>query len=64
MFSILYVAEANIFRFGLATDTEEKAIQLAKDGQASGVFDIDDQHVFILLPDHRLVELVGSDLDT
>jgi len=63
-FSIVYEADGKVFTVG-PYDTEEDAIIWAKDHSGNGVdseFDIHDQHVYILGPDHRMIELNAADL--
>lgn len=66
--SIVYEAEGNVYHCG-PWDTEAEAMAWAKannykgpDGESE--FDINDQRVYLLHPDHRVEELSASDLDT
>lgn len=58
MWSILYEAEGCIYQIG-PFNTEDEAMEAAK---ARGEFDIQDQRVYIIGPNHRMRELSESDL--
>lgn len=63
--SIVYEADGDVYSVGPYT-TEGEALAWAKSHNGTGVdseFDANDQHVYIVGPDHRMVELSGDDLD-
>jgi len=63
--SIVYEADGDVYNVGPYA-TEVEAMAWAKAHNGTGVnseFDINDQHVYLLHPDHRLIELSADDLD-
>jgi hypothetical protein len=63
--SILYEADGAIHKVGPYT-TEQEAMEWAKSNNGTGVnseFDINDQRVYLLHPDHRMIELNADDVD-
>ena len=69
MFSILYEGAGEIFQIG-PYPTEEEAMAAGREAQydddadpddAAGSFDVRDQRVYLLTPEHRLQELDISD---
>jgi hypothetical protein len=60
--SILYIADGTIFLLG-PFKTEQEALGSAKDAQAEGEFDILDQNVYLLCPNHQLIDLSEADLN-
>ena len=61
MWSVLYECEGVIHKIGAFTN-EPDANAAARKAQADGEFDISDQRVYLMHPDHRLVEYSESDL--
>lgn len=64
--SIIYVTYGALQHSG-PWDTEIEALAWARDNNysgpdAKGEFDINDQRVYLLDPNHRLVELTAADL--
>ncbi len=59
--SALYESEGNIHRIG-PFDNQDAAMQAAKNAQAQGEFDINDQMVYLVGPDHRMVVLSEEDV--
>jgi len=65
--SVFYEAEASIHRIG-PFDNKDDAKQAAKNANAEGEFDINDQMAYLVGPDHRLIvlsedDVVGDDED-
>lgn len=54
MFSVLYEAKGEIFKIG-PYDLSAEADDAARRAQRDGVFDIHDQNVYLLRPDHTFV---------
>jgi len=54
--SVLYEAEGSVHRIG-PFDNQDDASQAAKNAHAEGEFDINDQMVYLVGPDHRMVVL-------
>lgn len=61
MFNVLYEASRTIQRIG-PFPTEAEATQAAREAQAEGEFSLVHQRVYLLHPDHSLVEYGWSDL--
>ena len=72
MWSILYEADGDVFQIG-PFKTEDEAMQAAADAQSrdrgdeferrvEGEFDIKDQRVYLLGPEHVMVELSNEDI--
>lgn len=61
MYSVLYEADGEVHQIG-PFDTEERADAEAKKAQKRGEFDIRDQRVYLMRPDHRMVEYSTEDL--
>ena len=59
--SVFYEAEGNIHRIG-PFDTQADAEQAAKNANAEGEFDINDQQVYMVGPDHRIFALSEDDV--
>ena len=59
--SVLYEAEGNIHRIG-PFDNQDAAEQAAKDAQVEGEFDINDQIVYLVGPDHGMIVLSEEDV--
>ena len=59
--SVFYEAEGNVHRIG-PFDNKADAEQAAKNAQAEGEFDINDQMVYLIDPDHRLIVLSEEDV--
>lgn len=59
--SVLYEADGDIHQIG-PFDSEDDADKAAKSAQEEGEFDVLDQRVYLLTPDHRMVEYSMSDL--
>ena len=59
--SVFYEAEGSVHRIG-PFDNQEDAAQAATDAQAQGEFDINDQQVYLVGPDHRMVVLSEEDV--
>lgn len=59
--SIFYEADGNIHRIG-SFDSQDDAQQAAKNAQAEGEFDINDQQVYLVGPDHRMFVLSEEDV--
>lgn len=59
--TVLYECEGTIHRIG-PFNSEDKADAAAKKAQADGEFSIYDQRVYLMHPDHRMVEYSESDL--
>lgn len=59
--SVFYEAEGNVFRIG-PFDNQDAAEQAAKKAQVEGEFDIKDQMVYLVGPDHRLIVLSEEDV--
>jgi hypothetical protein len=65
MFSVLYVADNDLYQIGPFA-SEEEANKAARKAQDEGEFDIEDTNVYLFGPDHRLIpysmdELTGGD---
>ena len=60
IYSILYVAHNEAFKIG-PFDSEKAAWAWLND-ERRAEFDITNQHVYILTPDHRMIEVCSSDL--
>ena len=58
---VFYEAAADIHRIG-PFDSREDAEGAATKAQAGGEFDIADQQVYLLGPDHRIVRLAEDDV--
>lgn len=58
-YSVLYTALGQIFRFGPFLSYEE-AMQNIRDARED--FDLHNQYVYILTPDHRLISVESDDL--
>lgn len=63
--SVFYEAEGNLHRIG-PFDNQDDAKQAAKHAQVEGEFDIWNQQVYLVGPDHRMIvlseeDVVGSD---
>jgi hypothetical protein len=67
MFTILYVAANQIFKVSPFKSEQEAMDWLDKNrvkrSNPEGELDLDNQHVYMLHPDHRMVELSSSDFD-
>ena len=61
MYSVIYECEGVVHQIG-PFNTEEEADNAAKTAQAEGEFDISDQNVYLMHPDHRMVEYSMADL--
>jgi hypothetical protein len=61
MHSILYVADGQIHRLG-PFDSEDKAFAAAVRASDAKEFDIEDQWVIYLGPQHQITELNADDL--
>ncbi len=62
MFSVLYVYEpGKIEQLGVYK-TEEEADEAARQAQRDGVVAVEFQHVYLMRPDHKLVEYLYSDV--
>ena len=59
--SVMYEAAGDIHRIG-PFDSKEDAEGAAANAQAGGEFDIADQQVYLLGPDHRMVVLTEDDV--
>jgi hypothetical protein len=59
--SVFYEAEGNVNRIG-PFDTQADAKQAAKNAQAEGEFNIWDQQVYLVGPDHRMIVLAEEDV--
>ncbi len=59
--SVLYEAEASIYRIG-PFDNKDDATKAATSAQAKGEFDINDQQVYLVGPDHRIFALSEDDV--
>ena len=59
--SVFYEAEGNVHRIG-PFDNREVAEQAATSAQAQGEFDILDQQVYLVGPDHRMFLLTEDDV--
>jgi heme-degrading monooxygenase HmoA len=62
IYSILYTADDEIFKVG-PFDSEEAACEWMKSKEGKAQFDIETQHVYILTPDHRMIEVWSADLE-
>jgi hypothetical protein len=65
--SVFYEADGNVYRIG-PFDNKDDAEQAAKNANAEGEFDINDQQVYLIGPDHRMIaisedDVVGGDDD-
>ena len=60
-FSVLYECAGNVNQIG-PFDTEAEADDAAKQAHASGEFNIFFQRVYLMHPNHRLVEYSESDV--
>lgn len=61
MYSILYESQGMIFKIG-PFDTEEEAMEGARSAAANEEFDIDDQNVYLMTPEHALLDISAEDL--
>ena len=59
--SVFYEAEGNVYRIG-PFDNQEVAELAATKAQAEGEFDIHDQQVYLVGPDHRMFMLTEDDV--
>lgn len=59
--SLFYEAEGSIYRIG-PFDTQADAKQAAKNANAEGEFNINDQMVYLVGPDHRMIVLSEEDV--
>jgi hypothetical protein len=59
--SVFYEAQGSIYRIG-PFDAQADAEQAAKNAQAAGEFDINDQMVYLVGPDHRMSVLSEDDV--
>jgi len=59
--SVFYEAEGSVHRIG-PFDNQEAAEQAATSAQAEGEFDINDQMVYLVGPDHRMFVLSEDDV--
>lgn len=59
--SVFYEAEGNVHRIG-PFDNQNTAAQAATSAQAEGEFDINDQQVYLVGPDHRMIVLSEEDV--
>lgn len=59
--SVFYEAEGSVHRVG-PFDNQEAAEQAATSAQAQGEFDIHDQQVYLVGPDHRMIVLSEEDV--
>lgn len=59
--SVFYEAEGNVYRIG-PFDTQADAEQAAKNANAEGEYDINDQQVYLVGPDHRMFVLSEDDV--
>ena len=63
-YSVLYAVEGEIYKCGPFLSFEEAMDYIRKHstGEINREFDLDDQYVYILTPDHRLMPVVSDDL--
>ncbi len=61
--SIFYEAEGSVHRIG-PFDNQDDAAQAATNAQAEGEFDINDQQVYLVGPDHRMLALSEDDVQS
>jgi hypothetical protein len=59
--SIFYEAEGNVYRIG-PFDNKADAEQAAKNANAEGEYDINDQQVYLIGPDHRMIAISEDDV--
>lgn len=59
--SVFYEADGDIHRIG-PFDTQDDARKAATKASANGEFDISDQQVYLVGPDHRMMALFEGDL--
>ena len=59
--SAFYEAEGNVHRIG-PFDNQNDAAQTATKAQAENEFDINDQQVYLVGPDHRMIVLSEGDV--
>ncbi len=59
--SVFYEADGNVHRIG-PFDNQNDARQAAMNAQAEGEFDIIDQQVYLIGPDHRMIVLSEDDV--
>lgn len=59
--SVFYEAEGNVHRIG-PFDTQDDAQRAATSAQVEGEFDIHDQQVYLVGPDHRMFMLTEDDV--
>lgn len=66
MWSIFYECEGTVYQIGPfnGKNGEAKAMAAARKAQADGEVSIFDQRVYIMGPDHHMIELSESDLMT
>lgn len=62
MFSILYSDFGEIFKIG-PFETEDLAMEAAKEANKKGTFSIEDQYVYLLDSDQHLSSICASDLE-
>jgi hypothetical protein len=64
VYSVLYIARGELFKIG-PFNSEKAAWAWLNDGKKRREeFDVASQHVYILTPDHRMIEVCSSDLKT
>jgi hypothetical protein len=61
MFSVLYECEGTVYQIG-PVKSEDEATAAARKAQSEGEFDIRDQRVYLMHPDHRFIEYSEADL--
>lgn len=59
--SVFYEAEGSVYRIG-PFDNQDDAQEAATKAQADGEFDINDQQVYVVGPDHRMIVLSEDDV--
>lgn len=59
--SVFYEAEGSVHRIG-PFDNQDDAAQAARNAQVEGEFDINDQMVYLVGPDHRMFVLSEDDV--
>lgn len=59
--TILYAADGEVHSIG-PFSSEDAAYEGASKAQTDGEFDIDNQHIYIMRPDHSKYEIMRSDL--
>lgn len=69
MYSVIYVGDAEIFKVGPFA-SEDEAMKWVAENRFTGAadqleyeFDLNDQHVYLIGPDHSMTELNESDFE-